>query len=145
MNVLIVNADRDENLVAEQALREAGAGRVQSVTSAAEALQQLELSRLRGERPASIFVSLELRGGDAVELIEAVRGDARYNLTRLLCWTSRNDPRRNYRAQCAGVDEIIYKPVARPGLLDALARLWTRWAPISTSLIMDAPPVRVSA
>ena len=148
MNVLVVNADRDENAAIERALLHAGVSGVQSVTSVKEALRQLELSQLRGERPVSVFVSLELRGGGALRLIEAMRDDARYNLTRLLCWTSRNDPVQNYCAQRAGADTIIYKPLARGCLLDALAGLWSRWAPLNAALMgaaFGATPVQVSA
>ncbi len=118
--VLLVE-DEDDIAHAMQALLHAQGLRLARAATPAEARQRFDEARAAGQPFDALVCDLRLAGGaDGLALALSLRGPGRAALpTLLITGETAPDPLR--RVRDAGLP-VLFKPVAAPALLDALAR-----------------------
>ncbi|HJS73236.1 MAG TPA: response regulator, partial [Vicinamibacteria bacterium] len=95
------------------------------VTSASEALQELERARSAGAPHVLAIVDALMPGTDGYTLTERIRADKRVAATRIIMLTSAGPGGRG-RARKAGVAMFLTKPVKQSDLLDAIVTVMAR-------------------
>jgi PAS domain S-box-containing protein len=147
---LLIVDDHPTNLeVLGGMLRAAGADS-SAVESADAALELLHRAAAEGMPFAAAVIDAHMPGKDGFELARLVRSDHRFAELRLIMLTSaavRGDGRR---ARAVGIDAYLTKPIARPDLLETLARVVAgdRHAPERTlvtqhTIAEDRPTLRI--
>jgi DNA-binding response OmpR family regulator len=79
------------------------------------------LETARREQPNLIVTDLNLPGMDGLEMVRALRSDARTHAIAIFMLTSDESPETEQQARAAGADDYILKPV-EPARLAARVR-----------------------
>lgn len=73
-------------------------------------------------RPDLVLLDLALPYLDGLDILEAVKGDPATSRVPVIVITARSDAASRERAEAAGVDDYLVKPILREQLLEAVDR-----------------------
>lgn len=114
------------------------ANEVVTVRDGAEALDYLFRQGQFADRavgnPAVILLDLKLPKVDGLQVLEAVKGDARLKAVPVVMLTTSREERDVVRSYALGVNAFVVKPVAFKEFIDAIQDLGVFWA------VLNEPP-----
>jgi two-component system chemotaxis response regulator CheY len=115
MRALVVDDSRPIRRIAGNVLKELGF-ETSDACHGKDALERLQCSPL----PDVVLIDWNMPEMDGLELIKALRSDARYSGLVLLMVTTETEPEQMLRALSAGADEYLMKPFLKDGLVEKL-------------------------
>jgi two-component system chemotaxis response regulator CheY len=115
MRALIVDDSRPIRRIASEVLKELGF-ETADACHGKDALARLQSDPL----PDVVLIDWNMPEMDGLELIKALRSDARYSGLVLLMVTTETEPEQMLRALSAGADEYLMKPFLKEGLVEKL-------------------------
>lgn len=115
MRALIVDDSRPIRRIEGEILKELGF-ETADACHGKEALERLHADSL----PDVVLVDWNMPEMDGIELIKAIRQDARYSGMIVLMVTTETETDQMLRAISAGADEYLMKPFAKDALIDKL-------------------------
>jgi two-component system, response regulator len=134
--VLVEDNANDEELML-RALRKSGIrNRVVVVRDGAEALDYFFTRGSHAGRPATelvqvVLLDLKLPKVDGLEVLRAVRGDARTKLIPIVVLTSSAEAQDMVRSYQLGANSYVRKPIDFTQFVDAVRELGTYWLAIN--------------
>lgn len=121
MKLLIVDDNSDFRQIIRQSLTKAG----YEVVEAGDGRQTLDL--VRTAKPDLILLDILMPGTDGYELCRQLKTNPTTSQIPIMVLTALGDPLAQHKAQQAGADEYVAKPVSTQELQDRVERLLARY------------------
>jgi DNA-binding response OmpR family regulator len=119
-NVLLIEDDDTQRLVAAYALRKAG----HEVREAADGPQGLTAAR--EERPDAVVCDVMIPGMDGYEVVSRLRADPQLGTVPVVLLTAMSDRQHMRQGMTAGADDYLTKPYKPSELCEAVTAVLTR-------------------
>lgn len=137
--LLVEDSDEDAELTLRALRKKKVGNRIHRVKDGEEALDYLfargaYADRYVQDRPRVVLLDLKLPKVDGVEVLRAIRGDARTRTVPVVVLTSSREERDVVETYSLGVNSYIVKPVEFDAFLTAVEQLGFYW------VLLNQPP-----
>jgi DNA-binding response OmpR family regulator len=135
--ILLVEDDPDHELLAVRALRKANvANEIHVAHDGAEAIEYMEgIATAKNKAPQLVLLDLKLPKVDGLEVLRAIRANAKTALLPVVVLTSSDEERDIVSSYRLGVNSYIRKPVNFTDFAEATRQLGMYWL-----LLNQCPP-----
>ena len=119
--LIIEDNSNDEMLLLRQLKKASLEQHIKVVRDGRKALGYLTEAGEKGDHLAAVFLDLGLPGIDGLQLLEAIRADARLRVLPVVVMTSSNDPEEIEKCRRLGVSCYVQKPLTFSSFAKAFA------------------------